>query len=100
MVWCYADTMLPVSEDAARPCGHCGLANTPDGHDGCLGTLPGVLNACCGHGIDGDAYVCLDTGKRYAGSAAIGLMLAMGAPMPRGTQHKPKQAPSRKPVVD
>lgn len=31
-------------------CGHCGLARTPEGHDGCLGTLPGVMNACCGHG--------------------------------------------------
>jgi len=28
---------------------------TPEGHDACLGKLPGVGAACCGHGVD-DAY--------------------------------------------
>ncbi len=55
-VWVYTDTQTPVSEWPDRPCGHCGLANTPEGHDACLGTLPGVSNACCGHGGPG-AYV-------------------------------------------
>ncbi len=40
-----------------RPCGHCDLFNTPEGHDGCLGTLLGVMNACCGHGNPAEAYV-------------------------------------------
>ncbi len=31
-------------------CSHCHLLPTPEGHDACLGTLPGVWNACCGHG--------------------------------------------------
>lgn len=57
-VWLYADTLEPVSQTwEQRGCGHCGLANTPEGHDGCLGTIPGALNACCGHGDPGDAYV-------------------------------------------
>lgn len=38
-------------------CGHCGLKRTPEGYDGCLGTIPGVMNACCGHGDENIAYV-------------------------------------------
>jgi len=38
-------------------CGHCGLKRTPEGHDGCIGTLPNVMNACCGHGETEMAYV-------------------------------------------
>lgn len=41
-------------------CGHCGLKRTPEGHDGCIGTLEGVMNACCGHGEDKVAYVQFD----------------------------------------
>lgn len=40
-----------------RPCGHCDKFQTKEGHDGCLGTLPGVFNACCGHGETKDAYI-------------------------------------------
>ncbi len=41
-----------------RPwCGKCGQKDTPEGHDACLGTIPGVMNACCGHGNDGEAYI-------------------------------------------
>ena len=40
-----------------RPCGHCNLYNTAEGHDGCLGTIPGALNACCGHGNADEAYI-------------------------------------------
>ena len=40
-----------------RPCGICKKVSTKEGHDACLGTLPGVVNACCGHGIKRDAYV-------------------------------------------
>lgn len=39
-------------------CLECGLHRTKQGHDGCLGTLPGdVMNACCGHGNIPDAYI-------------------------------------------
>ena len=57
--WVYADTNELVSENPNRECGHCGLSNTPEGHDACLGTLPGVSNACCGHGDVSQAYVQL-----------------------------------------
>lgn len=55
--WLYSDTREPVAENPDRDCGHCGLPNTPEGHDGCLGTLDGAMNACCGHGNAAEAYV-------------------------------------------
>jgi len=56
-----------------RPCGHCGKHDTPEGHDACLGTLPGVINACCGHGNmeNGDPYVRFDDGTEFRGCEAI-----------------------------
>ncbi len=55
--WVYGDTGGLVSDDPERDCGFCNLQQTPEGHDGCLGVLPGVMNACCGHGDDSTAYV-------------------------------------------
>ena len=69
--WRYSDTGQLVSEGKDRTCGACGEESTPEGHDGCLGTLHGVLNACCGHGIDNEAYVVLDGGRRIAGREAL-----------------------------
>ena len=70
-VWRYDDTGQIVSQCPYRDCGHCGEASTAEGHDACLGTLPGVLNACCGHGVDREAYVVLADGVRLAGSIAL-----------------------------
>lgn len=53
-----------------RPCGFCGLKNTPEDHDGCLGTLPGVMNACCGHGNLDESYVQMENGSISRGSEA------------------------------
>lgn len=62
-VWYFTDTGEPTADNwKERPCGHCGLPDTPEGHDGCLGTLPGVMNACCGHGRIDEAYVQFSTG--------------------------------------
>lgn len=66
-VWVYADTGRPVADDPNRACRECGVPNTPEGHDPCLGTLPGVANACCGHGDPSAAYVQLSTGRRLDG---------------------------------
>lgn len=41
-------------------CGHCGLNRTTEGHDGCIGTLENVMNACCGHGEVMMAYIQFD----------------------------------------
>lgn len=70
LAWRYADTGGLVSEDPDRTCGSCSRANRSDGHDACLGALPHVRNACCGHGLDCDAYVQFDDGQRIEGEAA------------------------------
>ena len=55
-----------------HPCVKCGLNPTPEGHDGCLGTLQGdVMNACCGHGYSGIAYIQYWNGDRISGDRAI-----------------------------
>jgi hypothetical protein len=59
-----------------RPCGHCGKPFTAEGHDGCLGTLPFLMNACCGHGIRREAYVQFWGGKSvHRGCAVVILKL-------------------------
>lgn len=52
------------------PCGFCGKHNTPEGHDACLGTIPGAINACCGHGVVRDAYIQFDNGTCIRGEGA------------------------------
>ena len=60
------------SEVGAARCSYCGLARTAEGHDGCLGTLPGVMNACCGHGGQAEgAYVQFCDGTRIADDEAL-----------------------------
>jgi len=54
--WIYWDTKEPTMFNN-RPCGYCGKERTKEDHDVCLGTLPGIRNACCGHVITEDAYV-------------------------------------------
>lgn len=63
--WRFDDTGERTDETwAKRPCGHCGLyGNSSDGQvDPCLGVLPGVTNACCGHGDPDEAYICFQGG--------------------------------------
>lgn len=67
--WIYSNTGEPV-EGTQRPCGHCQRPPTANDHDACLGTLPGVANACCGHGVSENAYVQLDDGSVLRGDAA------------------------------
>jgi hypothetical protein len=49
--WVYSDNKQPTAEThKLRACGKCGKKETKEGHDACLGTLKGLMNACCGHG--------------------------------------------------
>ena len=45
-------------------CPHCGLMRNGEGHDPCLGELPGVDYACCGHGGHGNGrgYIAFSNG--------------------------------------
>ncbi len=47
--WLYVDTKETYEND--RKCIKCGKMPTSEGHDACLGELPGIEFACCGHGI-------------------------------------------------
>jgi len=47
-MWNYVDTGRPIDPD--RPCFWCGWPPTPEGHDACIGHIPGASGACCGHG--------------------------------------------------
>ena len=68
--WRYADTGEPIPQCGghSRPCAYCGRgpheAYEPDP---CLGNLPGVDNACCGHGYPGKAYIRFENGVSIEG---------------------------------
>lgn len=71
--WYYCDTHTPTA-GKERSCGHCGGANTPDGHDSCLGVLSGIMNACCGHGITELAYVQYWNGDCVRGAKVVDII--------------------------
>jgi len=58
--WVYVDTNEP-TKDNPRPCKRCGKLSTQEGYDSCLGKLPGVINACCGHGSE-EGYIMFENG--------------------------------------
>ena len=53
-------------------CSKCKKEPTNEGHDGCLGTLQGpIMNACCGHGNDSQAYIQYWNGPNLVSNKAI-----------------------------
>ena len=77
--WNYDDTGEATDKAwSVRACGKCGLSFTPEGHDGCLGEIPGVLNACCGHGSEREAYVQREDGEELRGAEAAEWFKARG----------------------
>ena len=54
-----------VSEKNLR-CPKCGKKATKEGHDPCLANLPGVTNACCGHGVT-EGYIAFEDGTVIRG---------------------------------
>ncbi|MGH1591146.1 hypothetical protein ACRBEV_25685 [Methylobacterium phyllosphaerae] len=58
----YADTHEPMDRDNPRPCAACRMPVVVGEPDPCIGTLPGVLGACCGHGGVESSYVCFENG--------------------------------------
>lgn len=51
-------------------CETCKKEYTEEGHDGCLGTLIGLMNACCGHEERSQAYVQFWDGEYVRGEDA------------------------------
>jgi hypothetical protein len=68
--WFYTDTGEPTATSPKRTCRKCGCKETPKGHDWCIADLDNVQNACCGHGVVGDAYVQLNNGLIIRGARA------------------------------
>jgi len=64
--WVYEDTGedIPANGGKPRPCKKCGkLWPVGEGMpDPCFGRLPGVDNACCGHGDPTHAYIRFTNG--------------------------------------
>lgn len=70
--WVYSDTKELVSDTHNdRACSYCDLPATKEGHDGCLGTLEDVRNACCGHGVTKEVYVQFTDGSSVRGEDAM-----------------------------
>ena len=53
--WHYEDGTL-IDDTPKRKCPKCNAFPTEDGHDACISNLPGVRNACCGHGQE-EGYI-------------------------------------------
>ena len=76
--WIFVDTGDPVSEThQTRTCGRCKELPTPEGHDDCLGTISGVMNACCGHGTVIEAYIQFSNGFTVRGKYAVAIQEIM-----------------------
>ncbi len=70
--WRFEDTNeLTVDGYQRRPCARCKKPVTKEGHDPCLGTIPNVMNACCGHGDDTEGYIQHMDGSIIRGRAAM-----------------------------
>jgi hypothetical protein len=71
MVWRYCDTGELVDQSPKRRCPLCKELPIREGCDPCLGKLPGVRAACCGHGVKkgrlGQAYVLFESGRVIRG---------------------------------
>lgn len=56
------------------PCIHCEKIPTVFGEDACIGSLIGVMNACCGHGEEEEAYIQFLDEETIRGKDAIIIM--------------------------
>ncbi len=76
----YVEDDVSIWDDNSRQCANCDRKDTVEGHDGCLGTLPGVSFACCGHGITNMAYIAFnDDRETVRGQEAIDMFREMGS---------------------
>ena len=65
-LWYYEDTGQAVKDNPQRTCGFCQMEQTND-HDPCIANLPGVQNACCGHGDRESSYIQFEDGRIVRG---------------------------------
>lgn len=74
-MWVYADDGKPIPGwgGEVRPCVVCGQQGwSGEGEvDECLGLLPGVSNACCGHGDPTNSYIQFTNGLFIRGFRVV-----------------------------
>lgn len=56
---------VPADGGVEPPCPFCGKRAEPGGPDPCLGELPRVESACCGHGVH-EGWIRFDEGPQLA----------------------------------
>lgn len=69
---CYYEDGEPVDFSHPRPCPKCGGSVGGDGCDPCIGKLPGVKFACCGHGIH-EGYILFENDVRVSLSKYVSI---------------------------
>jgi hypothetical protein len=62
---CIDGKWIPI-EPLTYDCPHCGKSTIED-YDPCLGILPGVVSACCGHGYREDSFIRFENGVTIRG---------------------------------
>jgi hypothetical protein len=62
--WSFSDTgeTFECGHIPERPCVRCGKMALETGEDACLGHIPGVQAACCGHGVE-EGYINYEDGR-------------------------------------
>ena len=68
--WLNADDKTPIISNP-RTCPKCGHHQTKEGHDHCIANLPGVIHACCSHGVE-EGYIVFENGTTIRGIFEIG----------------------------
>ena len=73
----------PYRRRVPRECAACQAPRPPkEGPDPCLGWLPGVRYACCGHGFAGHCYLLYEDGRYVEYEIARNEQIALGGHPP------------------
>lgn len=64
--WRYCDDKTLIKENI-KPCKKCGKNFPFNDIDPCLDNIPGVIAACCGHGIKEMSFIKFKSGKVFVG---------------------------------
>lgn len=64
--WRYSDNDALIDVEGKRLCPKCKRGPTKDGHDPCIANLPGIISACCGHGVE-DGFILFEDDETIIG---------------------------------
>jgi hypothetical protein len=73
--WVFSDNKeSTIATHKDRPCGNClkfPIKEGTESYDACIGKVKGLMNACCGHGCEKEAYAQLEGGLILQGRDAV-----------------------------